>query len=175
VVSFKRGPALYDRDRRLQGVFAVCARTVTSANAWIQVAAGNRTSNWRTPVRAEKANLANRTFLSSMEHELRSPLNAILGFAQLMSSDSRRQRPSRRKHRPDSSGRMASTELINEILDLAKVEFRAGAAFRGTGVVGRKSCSNAQGMIEPQAQQHGITLTFPRFDIPQFVRADRTG
>ena len=31
-----------------------------------------------------------------------------------------------------------------------------------------------QGMIEPQAQQRGIQLTFPPFDIPYFVRADRT-
>ena len=37
---------------------------------------------------AEKANLAKSEFLSSMSHELRSPLNAILGFAQLMASDS---------------------------------------------------------------------------------------
>ena len=33
---------------------------------------------------AEKANLAKSDFLSSMSQELRSPLNAILGFAQLM-------------------------------------------------------------------------------------------
>src|SRR5256885_1157021 len=36
---------------------------------------------------AEKANLAKSEFLSSMSHELRSPLNAILGFAQLLDSD----------------------------------------------------------------------------------------
>ena len=37
---------------------------------------------------ADKANLAKSDFLSSMSHELRSPLNAILGFAQLMESAS---------------------------------------------------------------------------------------
>jgi CheY-like chemotaxis protein len=31
-----------------------------------------------------------------------------------------------------------------------------------------------QGMMEPQAQQRGIKMTFPRFDIPHFVIADRT-
>ncbi len=38
---------------------------------------------------AEKANLAKSAFLSNMSHELRSPLNAILGFAQLLESDTR--------------------------------------------------------------------------------------
>jgi len=31
-----------------------------------------------------------------------------------------------------------------------------------------------QAMIEPQVQQRGINLTFPQFDVPYFVRADRT-
>jgi signal transduction histidine kinase len=35
---------------------------------------------------AERANLAKSNFLSSMSHESRSPMNAILGFAQLMES-----------------------------------------------------------------------------------------
>jgi len=45
---------------------------------------------------AEKANLAKSAFLSSMSHELRSPLNAILGFAQLISSDTPPPTPLRR-------------------------------------------------------------------------------
>src|SRR5207253_5460978 len=31
-----------------------------------------------------------------------------------------------------------------------------------------------QAMIEPQGQKRGVRMTFPRFDIPYFVRADRT-
>jgi CheY-like chemotaxis protein len=34
--------------------------------------------------------------------------------------------------------------------------------------------AECQAMMEPQAQQRGITMTFPRFDDPFFVRADRT-
>ena len=49
---------------------------------------------------AEQANLAKSDFLSSMSHELRSPLNAILGFAQLMESDSQSPRLPRRKVLP---------------------------------------------------------------------------
>jgi CheY-like chemotaxis protein len=63
--------------------------------------------------------------------------------------------------------------LINEILDLAKVE-------SGQVPLSREPVSLAEvlaeckGMIEPQAQQRSIQLTFPRFDIPSFVHADRT-
>src|SRR3977135_251655 len=64
-------------------------------------------------------------------------------------------------------------KLINEILDLAKVE-------SGQLSMSREPVSLAevmlecQAMIEPQAQQRGIHMTFPQFDIPYFVKADRT-
>ncbi len=72
---------------------------------------------------AERANLAKSDFLSSMSHELRSPLNAILGFSQLMES-------SQPPPTPDQSARIAQIlhagwyllKLINEILDLAGIE-----------------------------------------------------
>ena len=122
---------------------------------------------------AEKANLAKSEFLSSMSHELRSPLNAILGFAQLMESDSP----------PPTSTQMESVTqilkagwhlltLINEVLDLAKVE-------SGHAPLSREPVSlvevmlECQAMIGPQAQQRNIHMTFPRFDIPYFVHADR--
>jgi len=56
-------------------------------------------------IAAEKANLAKSEFLSSMSHELRSPLNAILGFAQLMDSESPRQRQPKRPALTKSSAR----------------------------------------------------------------------
>src|SRR5256886_14387396 len=72
---------------------------------------------------AEKANLAKSEFLSSMSHELRSPLNAILGFAQLMDSDAKPATPSQ-KASIDQILRAGwyLLELINEILDLAQIE-----------------------------------------------------
>ena len=123
---------------------------------------------------AEKANLAKSEFLSSMSHELRSPLNAILGFAQLMQSDPLPPTPDQK----DSITQILQAgwhllKLIDEILDLAKVESRQVPLSREP-VSLAEVMLECQGMIERQAQQHGITMIFPRFDIKYFVLADRT-
>jgi PAS domain S-box-containing protein len=123
---------------------------------------------------AEKANLAKSDFLSSMSHELRSPLNAILGFAQLMESDSTPVTPSQK-------GSIAEIlragwyllELINEILDLAQIESgKMSLSKEPTSLA--EIILECQAMIEPQAQKGAIRMTFPQFDVPRFVLADRT-
>jgi PAS domain S-box-containing protein len=172
VVSYN-ATTFYDRDRRLQGVFAA-ARDVTERKRLDQVLQEKNVELESAKSAAEKANLAKSDFLSSMSHELRSPLNAILGFAQLMESDSPPATPSQK----ESIAQILQAgwhllKLINEILDLAKIE-------SGQVPLSREPVSLAevmlecQGMIEPQAQQRGISMTFPPFDIPYFVHADRT-
>jgi PAS domain S-box-containing protein len=76
----------------------------------------------RAKAAAEKANLAKSDFLSSMSHELRSPLNAILGFAQLMESDTGTVSPSQKGAIVEIlRAGWYLLELINEILDLAQI------------------------------------------------------
>jgi signal transduction histidine kinase len=121
VVSYN-ATTFYDRDRKLQGVFAA-ARDITERKRLDQVLQEKNVELESAKSMAEKANLAKSDFLSSMSHELRSPLNAILGFAQLMESDSPPPTPAQQESiEPDSQGGMASAELINEILDLALIE-----------------------------------------------------
>src|SRR5881396_1820820 len=86
VVSYN-ATTFYDRDRQLQGVFAA-ARDVTERKRLDQALQEKTVELEGAKAVAEKANLAKSEFLSSMSHELRSPLNAILGFAQLINSDS---------------------------------------------------------------------------------------
>jgi PAS domain S-box-containing protein len=123
---------------------------------------------------AEKANLAKSDFLSSMSHELRSPLNAILGFAQLMESGSPLPTPAQSASIDQIlQAGWYLLELINEILDLALIE-------SGKMSLSQEPMSlvdvmlECQAMIEPQAQKIGIRMSFPRFDSPYFVKADRT-
>jgi signal transduction histidine kinase/ActR/RegA family two-component response regulator len=123
---------------------------------------------------AEKANLAKSEFLSSMSHELRSPLNAILGFTQLMETDSPPPTPGQQESIAQilRAGWHLLT-LINEILDLAKVESRQ-IPLSNEPVSLSEVMVECQGMIEHQARERGINMIFPHFDRPCFVMADRT-
>ncbi len=71
---------------------------------------------------AEAANKAKSNFLASMSHELRTPLNAILGFSSLMRNDS--SIPEEQRKTLDIINRSGEhlLNLINDVLDMAKVE-----------------------------------------------------
>jgi len=172
VVSYN-ATTFYDRDRRLQGVFAA-ARDVTERKRLDQVLQEKNVELESARSLAEKANLAKSEFLSSMSHELRSPLNAILGFAQLMESDSPPPTPAQN----ESIAQILKAgwhllKLINEILDLAKVESRQ-VPMSEEPVSLAEVMLECEAMIEPQAQQRGVYMTFPQFDKSNFVLADRT-
>lgn len=72
--------------------------------------------------RAEAANAAKSDFLANMSHEIRTPLNAILGYTQLLQRDPRLQPEQRDTIRGIGTSGHHLLELINEILDLSKIE-----------------------------------------------------
>jgi PAS domain S-box-containing protein len=165
VVSYN-ATTFYNRDRKLQGVFAA-ARDVTERKRF-------ELELERAKSIAEKANLAKSDFLSSMSHELRSPLNAILGFAQLMESA----KPAPTLSQGESIAQILQAgwhllKLINEILDLAVIE-SGKVSLSSEPVSLAEVLSECHDMMEPEAQQRGIVMTFPHFESPLFVQADRT-
>ncbi|MBI3887137.1 MAG: PAS domain S-box protein [Opitutae bacterium] len=172
VVSYN-ATTFYDRERRLQGVFAA-ARDVTERKRFEQALQETNFELESAKFVAEKANLAKSDFLSRISRELRSPLNAILGFAQLMESAT-----------PAPSAEQAARtqqilqagwhllKLINEVLDLAVIE-SGQMALSSESVSLATVMDDCKAMMEPQALKRGIRMSFPRFDNPVFVKADLT-
>jgi CheY-like chemotaxis protein len=109
-----------------------------------------------------------------MSHELRTPLSAILGFAQLMDSGSPPPTPSQKRSIDQIlKAGWYLLELINEILDLALIE--SGKLLLSLEPISlTEIIRECQAMVGPQAHKRDINVSFPHFDSPYFVRADRT-
>ena len=95
------------------------AEEAARANAALQEEVATRQ---RAEASAEAANRAKSDFLASMSHEIRTPLNAILGYTQLMQREPRLQPEQRDAITAISASGRHLLGLINEILDLSKIE-----------------------------------------------------
>ncbi|MBP0028240.1 ATP-binding protein [Roseofilum sp. Guam] len=73
---------------------------------------------------AEVANHAKSEFLANMSHELRTPLNAILGYAQILTYSRALETPEQKQVNVIYQSGQHLLTLINDILDLAKIEAR---------------------------------------------------
>jgi PAS domain S-box-containing protein len=123
---------------------------------------------------AEKTSIANAEFLSGMSHELRTTLNAILGFTQLLESDVPPPTPSQKERVAKiAQAGWYLVELINEILDLAMIEAgRLSWSLEPMSLADvMRECKSE---IEPLAQKSGIRITFPEVGSQCFIKADRT-
>jgi PAS domain S-box-containing protein len=105
---------LLDADGQAIGVMGIYA-DITARKHAEQALIGARDE-------ADRANRAKSEFLSSMSHELRTPMNAILGFGQLMEYDATLSDEHQDNVREILKAGHHLLELINEVLDLAKVE-----------------------------------------------------
>ncbi|MEO6974937.1 MAG: ATP-binding protein [Gallionella sp.] len=124
-------------------------------------------------IAADKANQAKSAFLSGMSHELRSPLNAILGFAQLLESG----KPPPTDIQEVRLQQIIKAgwyllELISQILDLAVIE-------SGKFMLTRESVSlneimrECHEMIVPMAQKRDIDIKTPQLETPFYIMGDR--
>ncbi|MDO8065756.1 PAS domain S-box protein [Janthinobacterium sp. SUN206] len=125
-------------------------------------------------IELERASQAKDRFLTSMSHELRTPLNAILGFAQLLANEALPATALQKRtfvQNIVTSGRHLLT-LINEILDLAKIE-SGSLSLSMEAVTLPALIEEVRVMVEEQAQQRQIHLVFPACEALT-LRADHT-
>src|SRR6476469_1218119 len=121
---------------------------------------------------AETANRAKSMFLSNMSHELRTPLNAILGFTQLMSYDPVLTPELQKDLAIVNRSGTHLLELINDILDLSKIE--SGKMTLSLSDFDLKFLLiSLEEMLRMKAQLKGLKLIFdPEPNLPQFVNRD---
>jgi PAS domain S-box-containing protein len=123
---------------------------------------------------AEAASQAKTVFLAHMSHELKTPLNSILGFSQIMQNNSF-QPPG-----ADEAEMLGAIEragrhllaLINDLVDLAKIETgHLGLTMEAVALV--PLIRECLPLLKPQAQKRGILLFFDPEDQIPHVYADR--
>jgi signal transduction histidine kinase/CheY-like chemotaxis protein len=107
---------------------------------------------------ADAANRAKSIFLANMSHELRTPLNAILGFSQLMAhAPGLNIEQQKNLHTIRRSGEHL-LELINDVLDLAKIE-AARMVLVESNFDLHRLLDELASMFRLRATQKGLTLT----------------
>ncbi|MFM8330977.1 MAG: ATP-binding protein [Candidatus Methylumidiphilus sp.] len=121
---------------------------------------------------ADRANTAKSRFLSDRSHEVRTPLNSILGYSQLLRKD-----PSIPAHRQEAlevierSGEHLS-RLIDDILDIARIEARKfelkRMPFDFSAFI-----EQMLKLSKPQAESKGLSFRCQILDaLPSHVRGD---
>jgi signal transduction histidine kinase/ActR/RegA family two-component response regulator len=128
----------------------------------------------KTKDKAEAANRAKSVFLANMSHELRTPMNAVLGFSQLLQKDHSLNAKQRENLNIINNSGRHLLELINDILDMAKIEagrikienncFDLGVLLRDT-----------VDMMHERAEAKGLELFFDQSsNFPRFVCMDES-
>ena len=110
------------------GIILVLLRKARKAEAAAKLAANNTQKFNDKPEialkKAEDASLAKTCFLNNMSHDIRTPMNAILGYAQLMGDELKgKELPETSEHleKLQQSGNLLLS-IINNVLDMAQIE-----------------------------------------------------
>ncbi|MGY3622805.1 hybrid sensor histidine kinase/response regulator [Bradyrhizobium sp. USDA 10063] len=121
---------------------------------------------------AESANLAKSRYVVGLSHELRSPLNAISGYAQLLEQDNSLNTRPREQVRVVRRSADHLSGLIDGILDISKIE--AGRLYLSRDEVRLNDfLDQLVGMFRLQAAAKGIDFVFKRPAVlPVVVYAD---
>ena len=120
---------------------------------------------------AERANHAKTIFLSHMSHEIRTPMNAILGYAQILLRKKNLNSSQEKAIETISSNGQSLLEMINEILDISKIE--AGRMELNVQDFDLKNLiSNISNMFELRCREKALNWKTPEIEIWHLVSGD---
>ncbi len=121
---------------------------------------------------AEAANKAKSRFLANMSHELRTPLNSILGFAQVMQRSATLPPEHHENLAIISHSGDHLLSLINDVLDLAKIE-SGGSTLNPIDCDLHRLLADLTEMFRLKAANKGLPLTLQMSEqLPRFVHID---
>lgn len=178
----QKAPQNFDEELSLQGGIRYLATTIipvlNSAGEVVRVVALSRDiSKYKVAeaelnaakAAAEIANESKSDFLASMSHELRSPLNVVIGMAELLQESSLGKEQREQVRGIQRSGKVLLT-LIEDILDLSKIEAgKTKLEYNNFSL--RELIEDVVGAFRPQAAAKGIKIIFkfPDDEIDQYV------
>jgi len=122
---------------------------------------------------AEAASKAKSEFLANMSHELRTPLNAILGFTQVMNRDLEISTEQREYLGIINRSGEHLLELINDVLDLSKIEAGIISFNEGSFDLYRL-LDELEEMLQIKALTKNLGLNFIISSaVPQYIKTDK--
>ena len=149
-------------------------REILQHNEQLTLAVSEQTASLRqAKEEAEHANAAKTHFLSRVSHEFRTPLNGILGFAQLLQFDDSNLQTEQREgveHIVNSGQHLL--QLIEEVLDITGMEsghIEADRDLFSPAQVIRQSLQ----VLTPVAKQTGIALHCELAELPDMYSDER--
>ena len=152
---------LLRKARKAEAAARKAANDTQELNAKLQIAVEN----------AESANHAKSTFLFNMSHDIRTPMNAIIGYADLASRHS--DDPAKLKNYMENIQVCGQNllMLLNNVLDLARIENDKTEMEYSVSDVD-KDFRNCVAMFQNQADSKGQTLTVTAHLLYPYVYAD---
>jgi PAS domain S-box-containing protein len=161
VVSYN-ATTFYDRNRKLQGVFAAARDVTERKRVEMELKQAKAV--------AESASRTKSDFLASMSHEIRTPMNAIMGIADLLAKTTLTSEQDKYVQVFRRAGDNL-LNLINDILDLSKVE-ASQLELERTGFSLMDQLEIVMEMVAAKAHEKGLALVC---EIAPNVPADLVG
>ena len=152
---------LLQKARKAEAAARKAANDTQELNAKLQIAVEN----------AESANRAKSTFLFNMSHDIRTPMNAIIGYAELAARHS--DEPAKLEKYMENIQVCGQNllMLLNNVLDLARIENDKTEMEYSVSDV-EKDFRNCIAMFQNQADSKGQTLTVTTHLLHPYVYAD---
>ena len=109
-------------------------------------------------IQAENANAAKSVFLFNMSHDIRTPMNALLGYNQLMKKELTDPKLLHYQKAIENSGNLLLA-IINNVLDMARIESGRVELDESYARIDQ-TMDEVKSVFEPQADKKGLNLVF---------------